>query len=72
MAEVVERLMAEVVEPRTVAAVAADRTAIGKVSAFQKGPHLLKDAGFSLFRFPLTAERTGVRHNSLRALVFNS
>jgi hypothetical protein len=42
--------MAVVVEPRTaVVAVAADRTAIGKVSAFQKGPRRENDAGLLPF-----------------------
>ena len=71
-AEVAERPMAEVAEPRTRVAVAADRTAIGKVNAFQKGPRLEKDAGLSFFAFPLTAQRKGARHNSPHAFVFNS
>jgi hypothetical protein len=71
-AEVAERPMAEVVEPRTRVAVAADRTAIGKVNPFQKGPRPEKDAGLSFFAFPLTAQRKGARHNSLHAFVFNS
>ena len=60
-AEVAERLMAVVVQPRTavVVVVAADRTAIGRVSAFQKGPRLENDAGLLLFCFPSRAQRKG-------------